>query len=88
MSPIDNIHLSDAKVEALAAEIQGVSSKERMLTRPTLQALLLHIRTSSEASLFEIVRTWLYELKLAKGVVKVFHPLLPILVSVRDRNVY
>jgi hypothetical protein len=86
MSPTDNdnIHLSNAEIEALAAEIQGVSSKERMLIRPTLQALLLHIRTSADASLFEIVRTWLSELKLTKGVVKVFYPLLPIPVSVRD----
>jgi len=84
MSPTDNIHLSDAEIEALAAEIQGVSSKERMLIRPTLQALLLHIRTSADASLFEIVRTWLSKLKLTEGVVKVFHPLLPIPVSVRD----
>jgi hypothetical protein len=84
MSPTGDIQLSDAEIEALAAEIQGVSSKEKMLVRPTLQALLLLIRTSANASLLEIVRKWLSEIKLTEGVVKVFHPLLPIPVSVRD----
>jgi hypothetical protein len=84
MSPTGDIKLSDAEIEALAAEIQGVSSKDKMLARPTLQALLLLIRTSADASLFEIVRKWLSEIKLAEGVVKVFHPLLPISVSVRE----
>jgi hypothetical protein len=84
MSPTGDIQLSDAEIEALAAEIQGVSSKDKMLVRPTLQALLLLIRTSADASLFEIVRKWLSEIKLTEGVVKVFHPLLPIPVSVRD----
>jgi hypothetical protein len=81
MSPTGDIQLSDAEIEALAAEIQGVSSKDKMLVRPTLQALLLLIRTSADASLFEIVRKWLSEIKLTEGVVKVFHP---IPVSVRD----
>jgi hypothetical protein len=84
MSPTGDIQLSDAEIEALAAEIQGVSSKDKMLVRPTLQALLLLIRTSADASLFEIVRKWLSEIKLTEGIVKVFHPLLPIPVSVRD----
>jgi hypothetical protein len=84
MSPTGDIQLSDAEIEALAAEIQGVSSKDKMLVRPTLQALLLLIRTSADASLFETVRKWLSEIKLTKGVVKVFHPLLPIPVSVPD----
>ena len=83
MSPTGDIQLSDAEIEALAAKIQGVSSKDKMLVRPTLQALLLLIRTSADASLFEIVCKWISEIKLTEGVVKVFHPLLPIPVSVR-----
>jgi hypothetical protein len=84
MSPTGDIQLSDAEIEFLAAEIQGVSSNDKMLARPNLQALLLLIRTSADASLFEIVRKWLSEIKSTEGVVKVFHPLLPIPASVRD----
>jgi hypothetical protein len=68
----------------LAAEIKGVSSKEKMLVRPTLQALLLLISRSADASLLEIVRKWLSEINLTEGVVKIFHPFLPIPVSVHD----
>jgi hypothetical protein len=77
------MQLSDAEMEALAAEIQGVSSKEKMLVRPALQALLFLIRTSADASLVEIVRKWLSQIKLAETVVKVFRLLLHIPVSVR-----
>jgi len=84
MSPTDDIQLSDAEIEALAAEIQSVSPKEKMLVRSTLQALLLLTRILANASLLEIVRKWLSEIKLTESVVKVFHPLLPIPVFVHD----
>ncbi len=84
MSSTAEMQLSDAEMEALAAEIQGVSSKEKMLVRPALQALLSLIRTSADASLVEIVRKWLSQIKLAEAVVKVFRLLLHIPVSVRD----
>jgi hypothetical protein len=75
---------SDAEIEALEAEIRGVSSKEKLLLRSALQAQLSVIKASANASPVEVLRQWLSRIKLSEAVEKVFHLILPILTSIRD----
>ena len=84
MSSTCEIQPSDAEIEALAAEIKAVSSNEKLLLRPALEALLSLIRASANASPVEILRQWLSRIKLSEAVEKVFRLVLPILASVRD----
>jgi hypothetical protein len=72
MSSTREMQLSDAEIEALTAEIQSVSSKEKLLARPALYAMLSLIRASADSSLIEILRMWLSRIKLSESVVKVF----------------
>jgi len=82
MSSTCEIQPSDAEIEALAAEIRGVSSKEKLLLRSGLEAQLSLITASADALPVEILRKWLSRIKLAQAVERVFRPVLPIPASV------
>jgi hypothetical protein len=82
MSSTSKIQLSDAEIEALAAEIEAVSSKEKVHLRPVLRALLEVINKPADAS--PLLHKWLSRVQVAESVVKVFHTILPIPVSIRD----
>jgi hypothetical protein len=75
------IQPSIAKMEALAAEIKDISSHERFLLRPVLEALLSLIETSTDALPVEILRKLLSQRKSPRTVENVLRPVLPILTS-------
>jgi len=82
MSSTSNIQVSNAGIEALAAKIEAVSSKEKVHFRPVLRLLLEIINQPADVS--SLLRKWLSQAEGAKNVAKVFHPVLPILASIRD----
>jgi hypothetical protein len=82
MSSTNKIQLSDAEIEALAAEIEVVSSKEKVHLRPVLRALLEVINKPADTA--PLLHKWLSRVQVAENVVKVFHTVLPIPASIRD----
>ena len=63
--------LSENEVKAICAEIQRVSSTQKMLVRPTLQYLLDILSSSSVVSPADLLHGYLAHIKAADGVVKV-----------------
>jgi hypothetical protein len=72
---------SNAEIEALAAKIRVLRSKQ---ARTTFQTLLSLISSSAGDSPIEILSKWLSQTELTENIVKVFRPILPIQASVRD----
>jgi hypothetical protein len=86
MSSTHEIQLSDAEVEALTAQIEAISSKEKVLAKPILRALLSLINKPVDIS--SLLRQWLSKVKVAESFVKVFHSVLSIPASVHDWDLY
>jgi hypothetical protein len=86
MSSTHEIQLTDAEVEALAAQIEAISSKEKALAKPILRALLSVVNKPVDIS--SLLRQWLSKVKVAESVVKVFHSVLSIPASVYDWDLY
>lgn len=63
--------LSDNEVKAICAEIQSMSSTQKMLVRPTLQYLLDLLSSSSVVSPADLLHSYLAHIKAVDGVVKV-----------------
>jgi hypothetical protein len=82
MSSTCEIQLSDAEIKALTAKIEAISSKEKILAKPALQALLSLINKPADIS--PLLCRWISQIQLTENVVKVFRPVLPIPASVRD----
>lgn len=66
--------LFEDEIKALRAEIQHVSSTQKMLARPALNIMLDLISPSSVVSRAELLRRYLAQIKAADGVIKVMYP--------------